>query len=160
MRRRPSSKLFAARVPPRERSSRAWVGGLLAAETRSVGWQHMIRLILTFTLVISQVACGAIQEEIEAGAEFGATHDLDACLSEALARLDSCDSPGCEVLVPGFARACAEAAEYSASFCNNVSGSIRQAASWIHSRCKLRANPKACYKVHQQAVKPCIQAGA
>jgi hypothetical protein len=121
-----------------------------------LGYSDVTRLIAILILVFPQVSGCAIQEEIEAGAEFGASHDMDECLSESLARLDSCDSASCEFLVPGFARACASTAEYSARFCNSMSGSVVEAASEIHERCRLHANQRDCFKVYQHAAKRCI----
>jgi len=118
----------------------------------------MIRLRLGMLTLVVAIACGSIKEELEAGQKFGATNDLEACLSESLSRLNACDSVSCEALSPGFARGCAKSARYSERLCSRVPKSILQAASWIEDQCESHTNPKACYKVYQQPVTRCLDA--
>lgn len=119
----------------------------------------MFRSFAVF-VVLALLACGAIHRELEAGHAFGSAHDLEACLSESLARLDACESMGCEALAPAFARGCAKDAAFSERLCGEVPNSALEAASWIRSQCKSHGNAKACYKVYQQPVARCIDAAA
>jgi hypothetical protein len=96
-----------------------------------------------------------------AGAEYGATHDQQACLTETFRQSTGCGNFSCGVYYGKFFKACVELAQPSVQLCEGVPGFTeekdRASKDWLRDVCFDRPEANSCRLLMRQVQWQCQQ---
>lgn len=94
-----------------------------------------------------------------AGASYGLQHDQQACMDKVLRDIQGCNGFACGVVQGRFIKACLQAAQPSADFCQQVPPFSEQqdqdTKTWLRDICFEHSATNTCYLVRRQQQQLC-----